>query len=169
MDGEKVTRLHPISRSRKDLEPGSVSGTLGSLARARGYCGKHSAGGWHSEHMPLIEALCCPSGISAHLGSCMPTANQNITIMLLDLVPAVPSKFRQIQYIYIYTYILVNYLELSEKVHTWYCILRVYNPFHPVVTKLIFAFSISIIWMIHGCDTQTAGTVNASSSKSKNG
>lgn len=101
MDGAKVTRLHPISRPRKDLEPGSVSGTLGSLARARGYCGRHSAGGWHSEHMPLIEALCCPSGISAHLGGCMPTANQNITIMLLDLFPAVPSKFRQIQYIII--------------------------------------------------------------------
>ena len=59
-------------------------------------------------------------------------------------------------YIYIY---LVNHLELSEKVHTWYCILRLYNPFHPLVTNLIFAFSITIIWMIHGCDTQTAGTV----------
>ena len=33
----------------------------------------------------------------------MPTANQNITIMLLDLFPAVPSKFHQIQYKYIYT------------------------------------------------------------------
>ena len=72
------------------------------------------------------------------------------------------SLIQVLQYIIIYIYYiyiyLVNNLELSEKVHTLYCILRLYNPCHPLVTNLIFAFSITIIWMIHGCDTQTAGT-----------